>query len=373
MKVFFLIRALEAGGAERQLATLALGLKQRGHDVTIGLFYACGELLDDVVAGGVTVLDLGKTGRWDMAAFFYRTLMKIRQLAPDVVYSFLGESNIVNVVLSPFNGGAQVVLGCRSAFMDLTQYDWLARYARKAELWLMKWADCTIANSQAGKDILLAEGQRTADIAVVHNGFDTHLYAPDETARMAVRSEWGVRDDEIVLGMVGRLDPMKDHETFFQAAQVLANQGVALRVVCVGRDVGAHAEKIKKAAQALGVPVLWAGIRKDMLAVYNAMDVHCLSSKGEGFPNVVGESMACGVPNVVTDVGDCHEFACDGCCIVGVGDVHGMAAAIQRFAGLVSHTEEWAVVSGKARNHIVKNFDLDAMVDASEALLEGLQ
>jgi len=103
---------------------------------------------------------------------------------------------------------------------------------------------------------------------------------------------------ESLIGLVARLDPMKDHPTFLRAAALLSQQLADLRFACVGDGPEPYKLKMHELAHELGLEsvLLWAGPRDDMPAVYNALDVLTLSSLTEGFPNVVAEGMASGRP-----------------------------------------------------------------------------
>src|SRR5262249_33434665 len=130
---------------------------------------------------------------------------------------------------------------------------------------------------------------------------------PDRAAGGARRAAWGLGEDAFVVGMVARLDPMKDHAGFIAAAAAFAQQHADARFVCVGDGPPAYRRDLATMADArgLGERLVWAGEVNDLRAVYNAFDVATLPSAfGEGFPNAVGEAMACGVPVVATDVGD---------------------------------------------------------------------
>jgi glycosyltransferase involved in cell wall biosynthesis len=103
---------------------------------------------------------------------------------------------------------------------------------------------------------------------------------------------------------------MKDHATFLRAASLLAQERTDVRFVCVGDGPAEACAQLQSLAETLGIShkVVWTGLRTDMPKVYNALDLLCSSSYGEGSPNVIGEALACGVPCVVTDVGDCAEL-----------------------------------------------------------------
>ena len=127
LSIFLVIRALNLGGSERQLVELARGLRQRGHRVSVGVFYSPAPLEAELRQAGVAVVDLRKIGRWDNLGFLRRLRAAIQNANPDVVYSFLGGANIFAAAVRPFIPRTKLVWSIRSADMDLTRYDWAHR------------------------------------------------------------------------------------------------------------------------------------------------------------------------------------------------------------------------------------------------------
>lgn len=306
MKIVLLARSLGPGGTERQVVTLARGLQQRGCDVSVAVFYSGGAFEQELHDRGIRVWDLRKGGRWDVAAFIVRLIRMANRLAPDVIYGFLAPPNISTVLLKPLFPRIRMVWGVRASNMDLDRYDWLSRVSYRLECVLSRFADRIICNSRAGLDYAVAHGFPREMMTVIPNGIDVERFKPDSFARQRIREEWGIRGSDIVIGVIGRLDAMKDHPTFLRAAAMLAREREGLRFVCVGEGTSASTADLHRLARELGLTerLIWAGVRLDMPAVCNAMDIVASSSYGEGFPNVVAEAMACGVPCVVTDVGD---------------------------------------------------------------------
>jgi len=142
---------------------------------------------------------------------------------------------------------------------------------------------------------------------IIQNGIDIDRFKPDHSAGLRVRDEWSIDEKKVLIGLVGRLDPMKDHTTFLQAVKTFDKEERSVRFVCIGYGKEPYKSEIHSLCRRLGLDgsLIWTGERYDMNVVYNAMDIVTSSSSfGEGFPNVIGEAMACGVPCVVTDVGD---------------------------------------------------------------------
>jgi len=305
--IFFLIRSLNIGGTERQLIELVKGLDSNHFDITVGLFYNEGTLIEEIKSmPWIHVVSLNKSGRWDIIRFVLRFIKLLKSLQPDILYSFLPDANIAGLIAGRLSGVKRVVWGVRASNMDVSRYDWLARMSLRLSAFLSKFPDAIIANSHAGKEFHRGIGYSTNRMMVIPNGICTDRFKPDYSAGLKVRDEWGIDEETITIGLIGRLDPMKDHATFLRAVKIFNQEGCSVRFVCIGDGKGPCKSEIHSLCRTLGLngSLIWAGEMEDMPSVYNAIDIVTSSSIGEGFPNVIGEAMACGVHCVVTDVGD---------------------------------------------------------------------
>ncbi|MEF2230149.1 MAG: glycosyltransferase [Pseudodesulfovibrio sp.] len=367
MRIFFLSRSLERGGAERQLVATANGLARRGHDVRIGLFYSGGSLERDV--DGPQLVQLGKRGRWDVLRFCSTLVREVRTFAPDAMYSFMGTANVLAAVLKLLWRGARVVWAVRSSDVDYSGLGWVAALNGRAEARLARFADLIIANSGAGKAHAVASGMPASRFLVIPNGIDTDRFAPDRESGTALRREWLPSGCDVLVGLAARLDPMKDHATFLRAARLASDRDPGLGFVCVGGGEGAYANEIRALAAELDLAfrLTWAGELDYMEPVYNALDICCLSSITEGFPNVVGEAMSCGVPCVVTDAGDAAAIVGEAGIVVPRRDPARLAEGLLRMAALVRGGQ-----ASDTRTRIVQSYSLEQMVVRTEnALKEG--
>jgi glycosyltransferase involved in cell wall biosynthesis len=305
-KIIFLSRSMDYGGAERQIALLAIGLKEKGYATEIIVFYGGGPLEQELSSNGIPVIDLNKKNRWDIFGFLTRLVIILRKEQPDILHGYLDVPNILTVLMKPFLPHTRIVWGIRTSKIDLTRYDWLVHLTYHAETWLSKWADLIINNSYSGMDYANQRGLPKQKMIVIPNGIDTSRFHPDSIARVRVRQEWKVSKNEYLIGLVARLDPIKDHSTFLEAASLLLKIRSDVRFVCVGDGPESYKSNLQNQSKnlALSDHLIWAGAFEEMSNVYNAFDFIISSSISEGFPNVVGEAMACGVPCVVTDVGD---------------------------------------------------------------------
>ena len=287
MKIVFLTRSLNIGGAERQLVLLARGLHQRGHEVAVAVFYSGGPLEADLKKASVRILPLNKRGRWDVLGFLTRLILTVLYEWPDLLHSYI--SNLVTVVVKPFLPSMRIVWGIRCSHVDFSRYDWLFRASYALSCRLSRSADLIIANSHAGLQGHVADGYPKDKIVVIPNGIDTSRFYPNPEARERMRAQWEVGRDEELIGIVGRLDPMKDHATFLQAAALLLRERQQVRFVCVGDGASDYRAALQDCANVLGLSdrIMWIGMQSQVADVYNALDLLVNSSYGEGFSNVL--------------------------------------------------------------------------------------
>ena len=363
MKVAFLIRSLEVGGAERQLAYLAIGLKDKGMSVSVGVFYRGGALEELLNSGGVTIEYLDKKGRWDLIGFFKRTTKWIRRENPDVLHGYLIGANIVTILMKPFFQKLHIVWGVRASNMLLENYDKLARFSFRLSVLLSRFTDLIIVNSNSGYDYHLANGYPSDRMVVIPNGIDTNLFSPDSSARKRQRVAWGIDEGIYLVGVVGRLDPMKDHRAFLQAASKVLSKRNDVLFVCVGNGSIKYLEDLQQYSEELGISanIRWEPGHVNIENVYNALDVLVSTSAfGEGFSNTLAEAMSCGVRCVATDVGDARRVLLDTGIVVPPGDSSAVAEGILAILDCDEH--ENSKFKKMAIDHIRRSYSIDRLV-----------
>lgn len=324
MKVFLFIRSLDVGGAERQIVTLANALVEEGQEVDLGVFYSGGALTPELDKR-VNLIDFKKKGRWDLLPFMARVAKHIRRSKPDVIYTFLGTANVICALLKPFFRKSPLVWSVLASNMNLDQFGLVHQLHFKTECLLSGVPDAIIANSHAGKKHVVEHGFPEKKIEVIPNGVDTDRFRPGLTPTPGIK-----KSGQRAAGMVARLDPMKDHETFIRAAALVAEKLPDVHFYCIGNAPDEERRPYELLSEELGITdrLHWIPARNDMPAVYNSLDACCLASFGEGTPNVLIEAMSCGVPCVSSDVGDAKRLLENTGEIVPIGDPELMAQAI---------------------------------------------
>lgn len=362
-----LVRSLQRGGAERQVVELAKQLHTQGSTpVCVIVFYSGGAFESELQESGVRVIPLGKSGRWDVLGFGRRLAQVVHAEKISTLYSFTPVPNVFAALLRLVNPQLRVVWGVRAGYMDLAQYDFISRIFYDIEGYLSFAPQVIICNSQAGQKLLLQKKYPPQKLQVISNGFDTKYFAPNAALRQLTRQGWLLPDELKVIGLVGRLDPMKDHTGFVQAAAQVVAQYPTARFVCVGGGSEVYLKKLRALAKELGLEnsLWWVAEAANMPAIYNGLDILCSASYGEGFSNVIGEAMACGVPCVVTNVGDSAYIVGETGIVVPPQNVAALAQ------GLLQMLRKDLPPKGvQARQRIEQNFSLALLREKTLAVL----
>lgn len=376
MKILFFIQYLGLGGVLRQISILADHLGRRGHDVSVlGLYtidsgwhllwksnFPIPLLLTQkptgVLSAGIPLIK---------AAFVLRSLLKKEKV--EILYSFEGHgARFIAWLATRGMANIKLVWGIRGSGRRNTPYsnDWKVTLPSHLGKWVSGSIPLMIANSEAGYTHRKTGGYRCIKQLVINNGFDTDEFKPDSEARIRLRSEWKIKN-EALIGIVGRLFVSKGHRIFLEAAALLRKERTDVRFVIVGDGPDKRELEILSHELGLTESVILPGARQDMPAVYNALDILCSSSDGEGFPNVIGEAMACGVPCVVTDVGDSAKIVGDQGVVVPVGDSQVLAKGLKTMLSKLNDTKPLEI-----HDRIVRHFSLETMVDATETALNQI-
>jgi glycosyltransferase involved in cell wall biosynthesis len=359
MKVLHLITGLHRGGAETMLhrLVLAMGLKSIVVSLNEG-----GEVASDLRNSGVKTLSLNmKRGQPSLRGV--KSLRRIiREEQPDILQTWLYHADIVGLLASVGFSNLPLVWNLRCSDMDLSKYSWMTRAIRFLLAQASGFPTAVIANSEAGRQVHAALGYRPRHWEVIPNGFDTELFRPHAVERSTFRRALGIGDMAPLVGMVARVDPMKDHANFFAAAERIAIAREDIRFVLAGR--GSDNLKIPTALRGR---VQALGARSDIQKLFSAIDVLVVSSAfGEGFPNVIGEAMACGVPCVSTNVGDARQIIGETGLVVRPRDPIALSDAVLKVIGVRGYT------GTAARQRIVDHYAINTVAERYRGLYEKL-
>jgi glycosyltransferase involved in cell wall biosynthesis len=354
--------SLAIGGAERQLVTSAQQLSRRGHFVYVAAITSIGPLADELTACGIGVSLLARRLRFNLPGLLVSLVSTIREHRIDTICSFLPGDNVLAAAARLFCRDVRVAFGVHAMPKTATELDAFDRVAYWIEPKAARLADRIIAASSAAAAGAVTRGMPADKIAIVPNGIDIDRFRPDADARRALRRELSVRDDEKVIGIVARFAAGKDHALFVAAAGRLRQIRGDVVFVVVGGGTEPPPSLLRLASDAgVAESFRWLPSHPRIEQVYNAFDVATLTSRSEGFGNVLGEAMACGVPCVSTDVGAARELIGDTGIVIADHDPKTLAAAWSELLAA-----DLARLGDLARSRIVNVFAAPAVA----ALLE---
>ncbi len=377
MRLLFLIPSMIAHGAERQLCELVRHMDPDRFEIHVVAFYGPvstgdGDLSSEVASlPGVTLHCLQKRrGVLGYLAALPRFFALMRQVQPEVLHGYMDGNLPVLFLGRVFR--KRVVWGIRRTSKDLTKLDRISRRVLWVSVRLARFVDLVIFNSEAGRLNHSSLGMRAPRMEVVVNGFDVARFQPNQPQGAAQKREWRIPIGAPLIGIVGRLDPVKDHPTFLRAASRLAKLWPEARFICVGGGPQAYRAFLMEMAKSLSIDdrVHFPGACANMPGAYNALSILVLSSTDEGFPNVLGEAMACGVPCVTTRVGDAEALVGPWGIVVEPGDDLAIAEAL--FMLLGESPQERTARAEASRQHICSRFSVEALARGTEQLLLSL-
>jgi glycosyltransferase involved in cell wall biosynthesis len=370
VRVTHLITDLAPGGAEvflqRLVTTPQDGIEHRVISLT-----GEGELGPEIRAAGVHVEALSLTGMAGAPFALTRLVRMLRENPPDVLMTWLYHADFFGTVAAALGPRTQLVWNIRCADMDLSKYGYVIRALPPVLARMSRRPVAVVANSQAGRLIHERYGYGPKRWEFLPNGFDMQTFRPDTGRRAATRAALGIDQAAPVVGLFARFDPMKDHATFLNAAEIVAKARPETLFLLVGRGTdGAAFDDLIGHREDLRARLILLGERRDVPDLMAATDIAVCSSLTEGFPNTIGEAMASGVPCVSTDVGDAAALIGDTGGIVPKADPMALAHKIEEFLNIAP--EARAVLGAAARQRIEEKFSLQAIVTRYSELFREL-
>ena len=336
-RVVHVITGLDTGGAEMMLYKLLGALPPTQIRSAVVSLLPGGDLAQPIADLGIDVHSLNMRSSLGDPGAALRLVRLLHRLDADLVQTWMYHANLLGALVRPWLGTTPLLWNLRQSNLDPKTSKLGTRLVMRAGA-AMSWVAprCIVCCSERTRDVHRALGYRANIMAMIPNGFELDRFRPDADARSALRSELGIDDSAPLLGLVARFHPQKDLQTFFRAAARVRAERPDCRILVCGHDMRSDNPSISPwvAETGLADAVHLLGPRRDPHRVMAALDVLVSSSAyGEGFPNVIGEAMACGVPCAVTDVGDSALIVGDTGLTVPPRDPSALSAAILTLLG----------------------------------------
>ena len=322
---------------------------------------------------GIRVRSLGISHGRPNPLSLLRLALWLRQDQPDVVDTWQYYADLAGGLAARLAGGIPVVWGIRHCDLSIEGNTRALLLTAKACARLSRWLpDRIICCSEASRKVHTALGYVAEKMMVIPNGYDLEAFRPDSAARESIRQELQIPQEAPVIGLVARFHPQKDHRNFVRAASLLHQDRPDVHFVFCGQGVDWENRQLTTWIEEAGIRSRChlLGLRNDIPKLTAAFDIASLSSFGEAFPNIVSEAMSCGVPCVVTDVGDAAQIVGETGLVVPPKNPVALAEAWRKMLDFGRESRNRLGMA--ARQRIMEQFNLSQIVDRYQSLFEEL-
>lgn len=292
------IHDLSPGGVERQSLVLARELQARGIDITLVVHQVRGELIP-LLPKGLPVVSLGGRRTLEDVIHLRRFLIDER---PDILMANVDHNNVAAALATAISGTPTKLVICQhnplTAGFHAT-VNWKHRVVPSLYRVLARYIDAAVAVSDGIAEELVGHAHLRRDkVTTIYNAVIGTDFA--DRAHAPVSHPWLAGRDRPVFVTAGRLVEMKDHRTLLRAFAILLRLQKA-RLIILG--TGPMQSELQALAGSLGIAehVDLVGFVQNPLPFMRAADAFVLSSRSEGFGNVLVEALGCGTPVVSTD------------------------------------------------------------------------
>ena len=361
MKVIHIITGLGDGGAEHVLFKICKYDIANKH-LVISL-KGPGKYSSLLSKLGIKVYCLN-VGFFSIHKFMF-LIKLLRSLKPDMVQTWLVHADFLGSIAARLAGINNILWNVRYSNIEIGK-------AKLTTILIIKILSILsyfipkfiIIVSKKAKKIYEIVGYNKKIFKFIPNGYDLSILKINKLQKTNFRKKIKIKKNVPLIGNVARYDPQKDHFNLLNALSLIRSRNINFFCVLVGFNINQNnidlISEIKRLKLSDHVKLL--GQTDNVSQVMNGLDIHVLSSSyGEGFPNVVAESMACGTPSIVTDVGDSALIVGKTGWVVPPKNSIKLANAIEK-ALREKDTNKWNKRCNKARLRIKEKFSIGKMI-----------
>ncbi len=351
IKVCHIITGLTTGGAETVLKRLIESDPESIPDiVVVSLTHPLAIIGESLLNQGVKVyaLNLSPLG-FNIPIILWQLVKLIRQYQPQIVQTWMYHADLLGGVAAYLAGQRNIVWNIRIAAVPKDNKLTIAivRISALLSHWLPQKIVCV---AEAAKRLHIDYGYDANRMVVIHNGLDIANFTAN-TAQIAALRQQCFAENEMVIGWVGRFHPDKGHENFVKAAAIIVKSYPQAKFLLVGEDCDVNNTQLM--ASLTGRDLLrhfiLLGERSDVPVCLAVMDIFCMPSSNEGFPNALVEAMAMGLPCIATDVGDTAFLVGDTAIVVPPQNEQALAEGLLQVIALSAKQREQMGQQAKER------------------------
>ncbi len=347
---------------------VAYSQKHRDMEHVVYSLGSAGKIGAQMTSIGVEVQAFRMRSVLDVPRVFLQLYLSIRRANFDIVQTWMYHADLLGGLAARLARQKLIFWGIRRTEL-LSSESFITSAIRRLCARLSKVIPTRIiCAATAARRAHAAIGYDDSKMLVVVNGFDVSRTPPTLDRRLEFRAQLGFAADTIVIGSLGSYKAAKDHANFISAAAILARDHLNVRFLLVGRGIDAGNLELGRLLDASGVRdrFILLSERADVWNCYAAMDVFCLHSRTEGFPNVVAEAMAMSVPCVVTDVGDAAFLLGSTGMTAPPNNPTALANGLAQLVNLTA--DQRAALGVAARARITAHFTIENAVEGFERI-----
>ena len=373
LKLIHIITGLNTGGAETMLYKLVSKMNRDEFSNKVISLTDIGTVGEKIQLNGVPVDALGMKAGVPDPRFIFKLTSMLKKEKPDIVQTWMYHADLIGGMATKAVGAIPTVWGIHHSNLDPAANKqmtlWTVRTCAKLSGIVPEKIVCC---SEASQIVHIGYGYAGEKMHVIPNGFDLNAFKPDHNAGANVREELGLGADDLIVGNVARFDPLKDHANLIRAASIICKMYSNIHFVLCGDGINWDNKELSANIMDAGLENVFhlLGRRSDIPRLTAAFNIACLSSCGEGFPNVIGEAMACEVPCVVTDVGDSASIVGDTGFVVPPQDSQKLADALIEMVNM--DQEQRRQLGTKARQRVFDCYSIDNIVYQYESLYRNV-
>lgn len=308
-KIMQVITGLGDGGAETMLYKLLINLDREAFEpIVVSLGDKDDFYHKKLLSYGVRVHALStQKNIFSILKSILKYVKIIYIEKPNLVHGWMYHGNFIAFLSKIIFPKIKICFSIRQNLPSIKNEKFLTRCIIKINAFLSQKVDVVFNNSESSQVDHIKIGFSSFNNKLIRNGFDTGIFKPNSQIYTDFRRLHKLDNEVKIVGMIARYHPIKNHAGFLEvASNLIKNFDGQIKFVLAGKDVNKENDILTRQINELNLKdhVILLG-RVESYTIMPVLNVYLSTSLNEGFPNVIGEALCCGVPCVVTDVGDC--------------------------------------------------------------------
>lgn len=365
LRIIHIISGLGDGGAEGTLYKLIINDKSENiHEVVS--FMNGGKYSQLLKSQNIKVTELGQLPGRVSLLFLIKLFKYLSNSRPDIVQTWMYHADLVGGIISKILRIEKIIWNIRTSFLTGDNIKLSTKVVVKT---------CAVISKRIPNKIITCSNNAALfhksigfenNFTIIDNGYDLENFYPSQSISKLFRKQLSIADECFFIGMIARFDAQKDHSNLITALSLLKQKKINFKCIFVGRGMDEKNLLIKDLIDTANLKnnIILYGQSNDIHAVMNAIDLHVLSSSyGEAFPNVVAESMLCGTPCVVTDVGDSARIVGENGWVIEPNNSKKLYYSIKAAIDLKDSSEDdWKKLCDSVYDKSINKFGVEKMV-----------